>query len=56
MDRKVGEYIARQGIPLLGLYEGKCVFKDTDVLRQELKRLPATLKLRLIIKNPFQKK
>lgn len=51
MDGKVGEYIARQGIPLLGLYEGKCVFKDTDVLRQELKRLPATLKLRLIMKG-----
>lgn len=51
MDRKVGEYVARQGVPLLGLYEGQCVFKDTYALREELKRLPATLKLRLIMKG-----
>jgi UDP-glucose 6-dehydrogenase len=51
MDRKVGEYVARQGIPLLGLYEGQCVFKDTYALREEIKQLPVTLRLRLIMKG-----
>ena len=43
-EKKLGRYILSRSIPLLGMSEGKYVFRYGDILEELLKNLPKGLR------------